>query len=182
MVVITFLCHVYRISPTHYLSTIHYADAQEIFALLQSETIHRNLLQLPKPYTFAHALEWIDDNKDFEEGYPYPMNYAIRNQAGQFCGTIGFHFIDQKVAGHCAIGYWLGEVHWGQGIMTAAIQSIIHLAKEKHGLTSLEADVFEWNEASKRVLFKHGFTPQSSLQKTKLDGTVVTAQRFIKMV
>jgi ribosomal-protein-alanine N-acetyltransferase len=168
------------LNSTHYLSSVHYSDAEVITTLLQSETIHQNLLQLPNPYTLAHALDWIDDNKDFEEEHPYPMNYAIRNKAGQFCGTIGFHFLDQAQPDHCAIGYWLGEKYWGQGIMFLAIKAIQQIAKNERGLTSLEADVFEWNETSKKVLLKAGFAPGIVVQKTKLDGTKVTAQRFVK--
>lgn len=56
------------------------------------------------------------------------------------------------------IGYWLGEPHWGQGIATDAVRGFSDWAFEHFAhLVRLEAEVFEGNDGSVRVLEKAGF-------------------------
>lgn len=56
------------------------------------------------------------------------------------------------------IGYWLGEQHWGQGIVTEAISFFSDWAFEHfQHVVRLEAEVYEGNDASARALQKAGY-------------------------
>lgn len=56
------------------------------------------------------------------------------------------------------IGYWLGEEHWRQGIATEAVSAASDWVFGEFGhVLRLEAEVYEGNEGSVRVLEKAGF-------------------------
>ena len=59
------------------------------------------------------------------------------------------------------LGYWLAEDHWGKGIATWAVQTVVSLACEQAHFVRIEAMVYEHNVASVRVLEKCGFTLES---------------------
>ena len=56
-----------------------------------------------------------------------------------------------------ALGYWLAEPHWHQGIMAEAVQAVLDHGRRDLGLSRVWADYFEGNEASRRVMDRAGF-------------------------
>lgn len=54
------------------------------------------------------------------------------------------------------IGYWLGENHWGQGLATEALRTILPAATAA-GMNPLRAIVVTGNDGSRRMLEKCGF-------------------------
>ena len=63
-------------------------------------------------------------------------------------------------------GYWLGEPHWGKGVVTAAGRALLEYLKADARFARLEAPVFEWNPSSMRVLEKLGFERVALLRKS----------------
>jgi RimJ/RimL family protein N-acetyltransferase len=61
-------------------------------------------------------------------------------------------------------GYWLGESHWGQGIASAAARALAGRIGTERLFARLEAQVFQWNPASMRVLEKAGFEREAVLR------------------
>jgi RimJ/RimL family protein N-acetyltransferase len=58
--------------------------------------------------------------------------------------------------GAAEIGYWVAPAVWGAGYAGEALEAVkAHAAAT--GLTALEAQVFQDNEASVRVLIRGGF-------------------------
>ena len=55
------------------------------------------------------------------------------------------------------IGYWLGEAHWGKGIMTDAVRAISDHILTNVDVCRIQTIVFESNPASIRVLEKAGY-------------------------
>ncbi len=55
------------------------------------------------------------------------------------------------------VGYWLDRRHWGQGLATEALQTLVRWGFEVRGLHRVEATVMAGNLASRRVLEKAGF-------------------------
>lgn len=51
------------------------------------------------------------------------------------------------------IGYWIGRPWWGRGIATWALGELLELVEPR----PLHAQVARWNNASIRVLERHGF-------------------------
>ena len=80
-------------------------------------------------------------------------------------------------------GYWLGEPFWGRGIATAAATALATRIGDEALFARLEAQVFEWNPASMRVLEKAGFTreavlPCAATKDGQLIATVLHARMF----
>jgi ribosomal-protein-alanine N-acetyltransferase len=133
----------------------------------------------PHPYTHADAEDWIG----LCEGSSGPtLNFAI-DADGEAVGGIGFRR-DDDVAAHCAeVGYWLGEVHWGQGIATQALALIITYGFGELGLLRLYATPFDWNLASVRVLEKAGFQLEGRLRNgARKDGRLVDTLLYARIV
>jgi len=61
---------------------------------------------------------------------------------------------DRKTA---EVGYDLNPLHQNKGIMTEAIQTILHFGFERLSLDTIKAYTHYANESSKRLLVKNGF-------------------------
>ncbi|KAF8192768.1 acyl-CoA N-acyltransferase [Mycena galopus ATCC 62051] len=111
--------------------------------------------QFPSPYTLSDAESWINICL---ESLP-PRNFAITRPDGTYVGAIGLKVFTDIESHTMEIGYWLGEAHWGAGIMTEAVVAFSKWAFETiPELLRLEAGVFGGNEGSMAVLRKAGYT------------------------
>lgn len=79
-----------------------------------------------------------------------------RSAPGELIGTCGFHYL-RNHNNSAEIGYDLSSDHWGRGIMTEALRSMIDFGFDRLGAHRLEAGVTVGNDASARVLAKLGF-------------------------
>ncbi|AMJ58618.1 MULTISPECIES: GNAT family N-acetyltransferase [Stenotrophomonas] len=61
-----------------------------------------------------------------------------------------------------SLGYWLGQRHWGQGIMTAVVGAYVPWVMDTLELARLSAQVMAGNPASARVLLKNGFVEEGT--------------------
>jgi RimJ/RimL family protein N-acetyltransferase len=114
----------------------------------------------PHPYTESDAKQWIK-----LAGTSPVTNFAIASQV-EAIGGIGFTLQSDIYKRSAEIGYWIGEPHWGKGIATLALGSIVQYAFANYDLTRLYATVFESNSASARVLEKNGFKLEARLIKS----------------
>lgn len=73
----------------------------------------------------------------------------------------------------CEIGYWLGEPYWGRGIVTRAVAAVTEHAFETLQLVRVEAEVFEGNMGSMRVLEKCGYEREARMRKAVVKRGVV---------
>jgi len=80
------------------------------------------------------------------------------------------------------IGYWIGEPHWGSGIASAAVVEMTRYAFAEFPLQRLQALVFEWNPASRRVLEKAGYTLEARLARCIIkDGRLGNAYLYARL-
>jgi ribosomal-protein-alanine N-acetyltransferase len=123
----------------------------------------------PHPYTVADAQRWVE----IATASAPETQFAIE-VAGEAAGGIGL-FLKQDVERRGAeIGYWLGEQHWGRGLMTGIVREFTAWAFEEFDLLRIFAVVFEWNPASCRVLEKAGYVLEGRLRKAVVkDGQVM---------
>jgi RimJ/RimL family protein N-acetyltransferase len=128
-----------------------------------NRNVSRFLLdQFPFPYTERDARDWIATaTAKAKATETHGMHLAIEIE-GEAAGGIGAAFGEGNARATAAIGYWIGEAHWGGGIATAAVRAFAEhlLAEHTVGPTAidrLEATVFANNPASIRVLAKAGF-------------------------
>ena len=108
----------------------------------------------PHPYTLEDAKEWIafvnrEDNQNSQ--------WAITVD-GLAVGGIGLLKKEGSNYRHSReMGYWLGEAHWGGGIISEAVTAVLGFGFKTLKLQRIYACCFEHNAGSRRVLEKCGF-------------------------
>lgn len=151
------------------LRTLKESDLPRLTALLDNRTIWMNLRDvIPFPYTLEDAQDWYR----FVRTNNHNLTLTI-DVDGHICGIISLDFKPDVYRKSAEIGYWLGEVAWGKGIATEAVRQLCAYAFQEYDLLRLEARVFGWNPASKRVLEKVGFKHEGTIRNGVLkDGQV----------
>ncbi|KAL4895379.1 acyl-CoA N-acyltransferase [Aspergillus ambiguus] len=115
--------------------------------------------RFPSPYTIDDAKKWIT-TATYEHNTTF---FAIcRRDDSRVIGGCGLEPRNDVNYRTMAIGYWLGEAHWGRGIATEAVAALSQWAfKTFDHVIRLEAIVYEGNGASARVLEKAGYHCES---------------------
>jgi ribosomal-protein-alanine N-acetyltransferase len=117
--------------------------------------------RFPYPYTMDHALFWINLAQNQQPLISFAI--VVNDEA---CGGIGIEPFTDESRITAEIGYWLGEEHWGKGIMTDALKLITSYAFECFVLIRIEAGVYDKNVASMKVLEKAGYIKEAVLGKS----------------
>jgi len=81
-------------------------------------------------------------------------------------GSIGVHQLADIYSKSAEIGYWIGEEHWGKGIVTFAIKEMLKYGFETFDIKRIFARTTHTNLASQRVLQKSGFIFEAELKGT----------------
>ena len=120
--------------------------------------VARNLLErFPSPYRLRDAEAWIARQKQTSE----PTTQFAIEVAGEAGGGIGVQRLDDVYRRTARVGYWLGRLYWGRGLATQAVRLVTGYAFATFDFERLEAEVFDWNLASCRVLEKAGYDFES---------------------
>lgn len=114
----------------------------------------------PNPYTRDAARAWIEVNRPKDP----PESFAIIVD-GEAVGCTGYIPKGGMRSCSVAFGYWLGVRYWGRGIVTEAASLTLAWMFEHLDIQRVQADVFEGNGASMRVLQKLGFVHEGTLRK-----------------
>jgi [ribosomal protein S5]-alanine N-acetyltransferase len=125
--------------------------------------------RFPHPYTLADAERWVTNVRE-----AVPETQFAVEVADEAAGGVGL-FLQEDVARYSAeIGYWLGEAHWGKGLMTAVVGRFTDWAFASFDINRIYANVFAWNESSVRVLEKAGYAFEGRQRSaTVKDGRVL---------
>ena len=115
----------------------------------------------PYPYTVEDGKEWIEFAGNEEWGH----NFAITtdDKAIGCIGLIVGKDIERKSS---EVGYWLGEDHWGKGIVSSALKGIIEFAFDNLEVERIFAAPLEHNIASRKVLEKNDFILEGILRNS----------------
>jgi ribosomal-protein-alanine N-acetyltransferase len=154
------------------------ADKAALQRLADNRRVWINLShRFPHPYTEADADSWLERLAR----QPLATNWALEVE-GEFAGGIGIE-PGEGIFSRCArFGYWLGEPHWGRGIMSAAVRATSDYILDTTELVRLEAPVFEWNPPSMRVLEKAGFVREGWMRKSIFkDGKIIDAVLYARV-
>ena len=129
------------------------SDRDDLVAEANSRAVWRNMMEVfPHPYMRSDAVEWI--NRCMSQDVPRDVVVARGDRLIGVCGYQPSEGVGRYTA---SVGYWLGERHLDQGIMTAALGAFLDYVWATFDVRRLEAAVFAWNPASARVLEKNGF-------------------------
>lgn len=145
-------------------------DAASLAQQANNKKIHDNLRDaFPFPYSEGDAKTFIDfvlkDNN--------PVKHFIIEIDKEAAGTIGFRPGEDIYRINAEIGYWIGEAHWGKGIMPKVISALVKHLFEAHKFERIFAIPFESNIASARALHKAGFIQEALIKKGLVKNGVI---------
>lgn len=130
--------------------------------------------RMPHPYTEEAARWWISFTSEEanlqrsgewteetgSQGPAVHTGYAITIN-DEAVGSIGLDFGTDVYFRKAEVGYWLSEEHWGKGIMGAVVPAFVQWAWRTFGiLVRLEAEIYERNVGSRRIVEKAGFVEE----------------------
>lgn len=145
-------------------------DAASLARHADNRQVWLNLRDLfPHPYTVADAESYIAR----VAGQSPVTSFAI-DVAGDAVGGISLHVGRDIERRSAEIGYWLGEEHWGRGIVSAAVAAVTAYALRDLDLLRVFAVPFARNPASARVLEKAGYRLEGTMRRSAVkDGEVL---------
>jgi RimJ/RimL family protein N-acetyltransferase len=116
--------------------------------------------RFPHPYTEEDA-EWfinfvLSDND--------PVKNFVIEINGEASGAIGITPDEDVYRMNAEIGYWLGEHHWGKGIMTSVIKATVKYIFKNLVIKRIYATPFVTTVASLRALEKAGFIKEATIK------------------
>jgi [ribosomal protein S5]-alanine N-acetyltransferase len=132
-------------------------DAAALAAGINNKKIWDNLRDyIPHPYSLADARDYIAQ----QQGMNPVQNFAILYD-GVLAGGAGIILKEDIYRKTAEIGYWIAEPYWNRGIATEAVKLLVAYAFATFDIVKLQAEVFEYNRASMKVLQKNGFTQEA---------------------
>ncbi len=146
-------------TPRLLLREITPEDAPAIFKMRSDEQVMRYVGRpLQKDISEAAKLiESIRDSFKQNEAVSWAVCFPFDPT---LIGIIGFWKMD-KDNHRTEIGYMLRADFWGQGIMNEAMTAVIEYCFKVLNFHSIEANTDPDNEASGRILEKHGFVQEA---------------------
>lgn len=114
----------------------------------------------PYPYSKTNAVRWID----FVKKNYFTLSFALADET-ELIGGIGAMPQTDVHRFSAEVGFWLGQSHWNKGIIKKALPLFCNYIFTNFDFNRLTANVFQGNEASKKVLEKNGFVLEGTLRK-----------------
>ncbi len=115
----------------------------------------------PYPYTQENAVEWIN----FVKKNYSSLFFAIADE-NELLGGIGAVPQTDVHRFSAEIGFWLGKHSWNKGIISKALPVFCNYLFTNFNFNRLIANVFEGNEASRKILEKTGFVLEGTQRKS----------------
>ena len=124
-------------------------DVPDLVKLADNRKIYDVLARLPHPYTRADGIAFVEIIAQRPDGRPYAI--TIKDQ---FIGVVSFDYLPGEPP---EIGYWLGEPHWGKGIMSEAVKGLLEAAFATGLYPRIKGRALKSNTGSLNVMEKAGF-------------------------
>ncbi|MEK4879045.1 MULTISPECIES: GNAT family N-acetyltransferase [Paenibacillus] len=163
------LSHVFEQFPTLeseqlLLKKIEASNLDEVFGIYSNDQVFEYCGIIPK-----HNKDTVKNmighfERDFTKGVRVKWGIFLKNNPYILLGIIEVMDFNQKVD-MVTIGYFLAEPYWGKGIAAQAIQLVVKYLFETAEVNRIQAEVMPFNERSKRVLLKNGFTKEGTLRQ-----------------
>ena len=115
----------------------------------------------PYPYTKENAVEWINF---FKKSYS-SLFFAITDE-NELIGGIGAVPQTDVHRFSAEVGFWLGQSHWNKRIISKALPLFCNYLFTNFSFNRIFANVFEGNEASRKILEKTGFVLEGIQRKS----------------
>lgn len=156
------------------------SDAKDLAAALSNRKVQDNLRDgLPYPYTEQDGVDYISAMLSADENETFAFAVTIDDKV---VGSIGIFRQDNIHRQTAELGYYIGERHWGKGIMTEAVTQICDYVFEKSDIMRIYAEPFAYNTASCRVLEKAGFQYEGTLRSNAVKNGKVIDMRMYSLL
>jgi RimJ/RimL family protein N-acetyltransferase len=155
------------VSEEIWLDELREADIPQLAQAANDPDISNNTLGIPYPYSEHDAREFIQMIRAEGDKLGKQLAWGIRLK-NKLVGTIGLKYDYGPDAHLSDFGFWLAKDERGKGIMTQAVRAFCRYHLNRGELKRIEAHIFTFNEASKRVLEKAGFRKEGLLRKKYL--------------
>lgn len=133
--------------------------------------------RFPHPYTEKDALDFINYTQQSEQESVFTI--VVNSEAA---GAIGLILQEDIYRISAEMGYWLGEVYWGKGIMSQAVKKVTTHAFENLEMQRVFARVYANNIPSQRVMEKAGFEKEAVLRKAAIkEGKIMDVYLYAKI-
>jgi len=140
------------------------SDAGDLHNALKDKAMTRWTFALPYPYPKDAASKYIRRTQRLwrlKKGYAFAV---VHKETGKVIGNVGLNRVEQ--VHKCGeIGYCVGKKYWGQGLVTEAVELLLHFGFKKLKLHRIYGHTFEGNIGSKRVFEKTGFTQEGIMRE-----------------
>jgi ribosomal-protein-alanine N-acetyltransferase len=131
-------------------------DLVDLVSLINNWEVARWVSSVPYPYTETDGREWIGRvREDHATGQPRRFAIALK-EADRLIGGVGLDGSTGDGSEEPALGYWLGQPHWGNGYAREAVAAIIDYGLRTLGMATIRAYTDPTNLASQRVLLSCG--------------------------
>jgi 8-oxo-dGTP diphosphatase len=131
-------------------------DLVDLVTLAGNWQVARWLAAMPHPYTEADGWEWIARvQQDHATGRPRRFAIALK-ETNRLIGGVGLDGSTGDESEEPALGYWLGEPHWGNGYAREAVAAVIDYGLRTLGMATIRAYTDPSNLASQKVLLRCG--------------------------
>jgi [ribosomal protein S5]-alanine N-acetyltransferase len=151
-------------------------DATALAAGINNKKIWDNLRDyIPYPYSLADARDYIA----LQQGINPVQNFAILYD-GVLAGGVGIVLLQDVYRKTAEIGYWIAEAYWGRGIATAAVNLVTAYAWATFDIVRLQAEVFDYNKASMKVLEANGYVQEAIHRRAVIkNGVLLDAHTWV---
>ncbi|MGB9643526.1 MAG: GNAT family N-acetyltransferase [Stellaceae bacterium] len=131
-------------------------DLTDLVALINNWEIARWVSSVPHPYTEADGREWIARVQQ-DHATRRPLRFAIAlRECDRLIGGIGLDGSTGDESEEPALGYWVGQPHWGNGYAREAVAAVIEYGLRTLGMATIRAYTDPSNLASQKVLLRCG--------------------------
>jgi len=150
-------------TPRLTLRPVDEPDLDDLLAVNGDPEVTRFL-----PYATWHSLEdgraWLRRAQALGAAGNGRQLVIVHHDDARVIGTLLLFRFDEGSA-RVELGYVLGRSHWGQGLMSEAVEATCAHAFSTLGIRRIEAEVNPDNAASNALLRKVGFTREGTLRQ-----------------
>ena len=131
-------------------------DFADLVALAGNWEIARWVGTIPHPYSAADGREGIARvQENHATGRPRRFASALK-ETDRLIGGVGLDGTTGDGGDEPALGYWIGQPHWGNGYAREAVAAVIDYGFRTLGLETIRAYTDPGNTASQKVLLHCG--------------------------
>ena len=132
------------------------SDLLDLVSLINNWEVACWVSAVPHPYTPADGREWIARvRQDHATGRPRRFAIALKD-TDRLIGGVGLDGSTGDDSEEPALGYWLGQPHWGNGYAREAVAAVIDYGLRTLGMATIRAYTDPGNLASQKVLLHCG--------------------------